>query len=110
AATLKGPVGKPATTKATVRIGKATKSKPRKQAGGGGGPAQDAPADTGIDGTYRGRGGGDAGYVMVIEGGVVQSFNGTLGLSCTKGKAIGSHPFSMVADDPDPAVGPDGSF
>jgi hypothetical protein len=110
AATMKGPVGKPATTKATVRIGKAKTSKPRQRTGGGGGTTPDAPAEAGIDGTYRGQGGGDAGYVMIIEGGVVKSFNGTLGLSCTKSKAIGSHPFSMVADDPAPAVAPDGSF
>jgi hypothetical protein len=108
AATVKGPVGKSATTKASVKIGKAVKPKgttaPTQDGGGS------APAGGGVDGTYRGASGGDAGWTMVIEGGVVQSFNGTLSLSCTKGGGSSNHPFTMLGDDAKPTVGPDGAF
>lgn len=98
AGTFRAPVGKAATTRATVKLGKVAKPKPQ----GG-----DAPA---FDGTYRGAGGGDAGWTMVVQGGVVTSFDGTLTLACTKGGTEQAHPVAMIGDDPKPTVAPDGTF
>lgn len=92
-ATLKGPVGKARKTTAKLKIGKPAK-----------------PGKPGsIDGTYRGSGAG-ADWVMVINGGVVTNFNGTISTYCTKAGKQQNHAFAMVADDPDPKVAADGSF
>ena len=91
AATLRGPVGKSRTTTRKVKI---TTAKPGKG---------------GIDGTYRGSGAG-ADWVMIVKGGVVTNFNGSISTYCTKAGKQQNHSFAMVGDDPDPKVAPSGSF
>lgn len=91
AVTLKGPVGKSRTTTRTVKV---TTSKPR--------------AD-GLDGTYRGTGAG-ADWVLIIKGGAVTTFNGSISTFCTKARKQKHHSFAMIGDDPDPKVAPSGAF
>ena len=67
--------------------------------------ASPARRQDGIDGTYKGTGGG-AGWVMVIKDGVVTNFNGSITTFCTKASKQQNHTFAMVADDPDPRVAP----
>jgi hypothetical protein len=92
AATLRGPSGKQRTTTAKVKV---TTIKPGK--GGG------------VDGTYRGTGAG-ADWVMVIAGGVVTNFNGSISTYCTKAGKQQNHSFAMIGDDPDPKVSAAGAF
>lgn len=102
-ATMKGPVGRARVTKRKIAVAKGAKPTPRKP-GKGGTPGTDG----GIDGTYRGDG-LRADWVMGIEDGIVKSFSGQIDTACTKrGKKKVS--FGMIADDPAPHVGADGSF
>jgi len=87
-AVMKGPVGKARTTKHTLKVSR---------------------AKGGIDGKYGGKG-VSAGWVMVIDHGVVQNFNGTMTLYCTKQKTQETVTFAMVGSDPKPHVGADGTF
>jgi hypothetical protein len=87
-AVMKGPVGKARTTKHKLKVGRA--------AGG-------------VDGKYGGKG-VSAGWVMVIDHGVVQNFNGTMTLYCTKQKEQETVTFAMVGSDPKPHVAADGTF
>lgn len=93
AVTLRGPVGKQRTTTAKVKV---STSKPGKSGGG-------------IDGTYRGTGAG-ADWVLVIAGGVVTNFNGSISTYCTKAGKQQNHSFAMIGDDPDPKVAASGAF
>jgi hypothetical protein len=92
AATLRGPIGKQRTTTAKLKL---TTTKPGKSGG--------------IDGTYRGTGAG-ADWVMVIAGGVVTNFNGSISTYCTKAGEQRNHSFAMIGDDPDPTVSAGGAF
>jgi len=47
---------------------------------------------------------------MVIENGIVQNFNGTITLYCTKQAKQETVTFAMIGDDPKPHVAADGSF
>jgi len=87
-AVMKGPVGKARTTKHALKVSR---------------------AKGGIDGKYGGKG-VSAGWVMVIDHGVVQNFNGTMTLYCTKQKTQETVTFAMVGSDPKPHVGADGTF
>jgi hypothetical protein len=87
-AVMKGPVGKARTTKHKLKAGRA--------AGG-------------IDGKYGGKG-VSAGWVMVIDHGVVHNFNGTMTLYCTKQKEQETVTFAMIGSDPKPHVAADGTF
>jgi hypothetical protein len=93
ATTLRGPAGKQRTTTAKVKL---TTGKPGKSGG--------------IDGTYRGGTGAGADWVMVIAGGVVTNFNGSISTYCTKAGKQQNHSFAMIGDDPDPKVSPTGAF
>ena len=85
---MKGPVGKARTTKRKLKVSRA--------AGG-------------IGGNYGGTG-VSAGWVMVIDHGVVRNFNGTMTLYCTKRKQQETVTFAMVGSDPKPYVAADGTF
>jgi hypothetical protein len=85
---MKGPVGKARTTRR-----KLTASRPSGAA----------------NGKYGGKG-ISAGWVMVIDKGIVQNFNGTLTLYCTKQKIQETVTFAMIGDDPKPHVAADGTF
>jgi hypothetical protein len=88
-AVMQGPVGKARTTRRKLTV-----SKPK----------------GGIDGTY-GKGKGVAGgWTMVIEGGVVQHFNGRMTLYCTRQKVQETVSFAMIGSDPKPHVAADGTF
>jgi hypothetical protein len=87
-AVMKGPVGRPRTTKHRLTVSR---------------------AKGGIDGRYGGKG-VSAGWVMVIDHGVVQNFNGTMTLYCTKQKTQETVTFAMVGSDPKPHVAADGTF
>jgi hypothetical protein len=89
-AVMKAPVGKARTTRRKLTV---TKPRPAK----------------GVNGTYRGSG-VSAGWVMVIEQGIVQNFNGTMTLYCTKQAEQETVTFAMIGDDPKPHVAADGSF
>ena len=89
-AVMKAPVGKARTTRGKLTV---TKVRPAK----------------GVNGNYRGSG-VSAGWVMVIDNGVVQNFNGTMTLYCTKQKVQETVTFAMVGDDPKPHVAADGTF
>ncbi len=89
-AVMKGPVGKARTTRRKLTV-------TRPSRGGG------------IDGNYGGTGVG-AGWVMVIDHGVVRNFNGTMTLYCTKQKTQETVTFAMVGSDPKPHVAADGTF
>jgi hypothetical protein len=89
-AVMKAPVGKARTTRGKLKV---TRARPAK----------------GVNGTYRGSG-VSAGWVMVIERGVVQNFNGSMTLYCTKQAKQETVTFAMVGDDPKPHVAADGSF
>jgi hypothetical protein len=89
-AVMKAPVGKARTTRRKLTV---TKVRPAK----------------GVNGTYHGSG-VSAGWTMVIDKGVVQNFNGTMTLYCTKQKEQETVTFAMVGDDPKPHVAADGSF
>ena len=87
---MKAPVGKARTTRGKLTV---TKVRPAK----------------GVNGTYRGSG-ISAGWTMVIENGIVQNFNGTITLYCTKQAKQETVTFAMIGDDPNPHVAADGSF
>jgi hypothetical protein len=84
-------------TRASVRTATA-----RRSSGSSGGGATGG----GLDGTYR----ASDGQVLVIRDGVVQSFNGSLTLYCTRSKRQKLVSYSMIGDDPKPKVGGDGRF
>ena len=88
AAVMKGPVGNARTTKHALKV-----SRPK----------------GGIDGNYGGSG-VSGGWTMVIGHGVVQNFNGTMTLYCTKQKQQETVTFAMVGSDPKPHVAADGTF
>ena len=87
---MKAPVGKARTTRGKLTV---TKARPAK----------------GVNGTYRGSG-ISAGWTMVIDNGIVQNFNGTMTLYCTKQAKQETVTFAMIGDDPKPHVAADGSF
>jgi hypothetical protein len=89
-AVMKAPVGKARTTRRKLTV---TKLRPAK----------------GVNGKYGGSG-LSAGWVMVIENGVVENFNGSMTLYCTKQKEQETVTFAMVGDDPKPHVATDGTF
>jgi hypothetical protein len=89
-AVMKAPVGKARTTRSKLKV---IRVRPAK----------------GVNGTYRG-GGISAGWVMVIENGIVQNFNGSITLYCTKQAKQETVTFAMIGDDPNPHVAADGSF
>jgi hypothetical protein len=89
-AVMKAPVGKARTTRARLKV---TRARPAK----------------GVNGTYRGSG-GSAGWVMVIENGIVQNFNGSMTLYCAQQAKQETVTFAMIGDDPKPHVAADGSF
>ena len=90
-AVMRGPVGKARTTRHRLAVTKAGK-----------------PAG-GINGKYGGKG-LSADWVMVIDKGVVQNFNGRMTLYCTKQKTQETVTFAMVGSDPKPGVAADGTF
>lgn len=90
-AVMKGPVGKARATRHKLTVKKAGKSV------------------GGINGRYGGTG-VSADWVMVIDKGVVQNFNGRMTLYCTKQKAQETVTFAMVGSDPKPHVAADGTF
>ena len=47
---------------------------------------------------------------MVVKGGAVTNFNGSITTYCTKAGKQRNHSFAMVADDPDPKIAPSGAF
>jgi hypothetical protein len=87
-AVMKGPVGKARTTKRKLTAGR--------------------PSGR-TDGKYGGKG-ISADWVMVIDRGVVQNFNGRMTLYCTKQKTQETVTFAMIGDDPKPHVAADGTF
>jgi hypothetical protein len=89
-AVMKAPVGKARTTTRKLTV---TRVRPAK----------------GVDGKYGGKG-LSAGWVMVVDKGVVENFNGTMTLYCTKQKEQETVTFAMVGDDPKPHVAADGTF
>ncbi len=89
-AVMKGPVGKARTTQHKLTAGRPAR-------GGG------------VDGKYGGKG-VSAGWTMVIGHGVVQNFNGTMTLYCTKQKQQETVTFAMVGSDPKPHLAADGTF
>jgi hypothetical protein len=89
-AVMKAPVGKARTTRRKLTV---TKLRPAK----------------GVNGTYRGSG-ISAGWTMVIDKGIVQNFNGTITLYCTKQEKQETVTFAMIGDDPNPSVAADGTF
>jgi hypothetical protein len=90
-AVMKGPVGKARATRHKLTVKKAGK-----------------PAG-GINGKYGGTG-VSADWVMVVDQGVVQNFNGRMTLYCTKQKAQETVTFAMVGSNPKPHVAADGTF
>ena len=96
-ATLRGPVGVARRTTAALSVTAAKPAKPGK------------PGQGGVDGTYRGSGAG-ADWVMVIRKGIVESFNGSISIYCTKAGEQQNLSFGMLGDDPEPPVAADGSF
>ncbi len=70
-----------------------------------GGPSKPAPQPPGFDGTYA----ESTGWTMVVDGGQVVSFSGTLSLYCTRAGRQKTVSFSMASDDPRPTVAADGS-
>lgn len=94
-AALKAAGGRTRTTTRTVVVRVAKAGGGSKPSGGGG-----------VDGTYRGSGG----QVMVVSGGKVTNFNGSISLYCTRSGKQKFVTYAMVADDPDPTVGGDGRF
>ena len=90
-AVMKGPVGKARTTRHKLTIKKV------------------ARPTGGINGKYGGTG-VSADWVMVIQNGVVQNFNGTMTLYCSKRKEQETVSFAMIGDDPKPHVAVDGTF
>lgn len=84
--------GKPQTVRRSLTAVKKT---------GNGGP-QGSP----INGTYR----ESNGWTMVVEGGLVKGFTGTISTYCTVTKRQKNVYFAMFGDDPFPKVGSDGSY
>lgn len=84
-------------TRASVRTATARRTSASSGGGATGG---------GLDGTYR----SSDGQVLVIRDGVVQSFNGSLTLYCTRSKRQKLVSYSMIGDDPKPKVSGDGRF
>jgi hypothetical protein len=99
AATMQAPVGKVRTTARKVTVKRAV----------AGEPAPSKPGASGYDGRYKGTG-ARADWVLTIEDGIVQSFNGTTSLYCTKSEKQQRRTFAMVGDDPKPKVSRHGSF
>ena len=62
-----------------------------------------------VDGRYKGRSGGQADWVAIVEDGKVENFNGTTTLYCADSRTQRKVAFGMFGDDPDPRIGPDGS-
>jgi hypothetical protein len=89
-AVMKAPVGKARTTRRKLTV---TKVRPAK----------------GVNGKYGGSG-LSADWVMVIDKGIVQNFNGTMTLYCTKQAKQETVTFAMIGDDPKPHVAADGTF
>ncbi|MGE4425452.1 MAG: hypothetical protein AB7G37_03250 [Solirubrobacteraceae bacterium] len=100
AAALKGPSTRTRTTTRTATVRIARTAGGGKPSGGGG------SQDTGPDGTYR----ASDGQTMVIKGGRVVSFNGSITLYCTRSKRQKLVSYSMIGDDPEPTVAADGAF
>jgi hypothetical protein len=101
-ATVRGPAGPAATVKRGLSVSAPAKPGTPKP----GAPPAMPPEDEGIDGTYS----ESNGWTMVVEGGRVISFSGTLSLYCTETARQKNSSFGMYADDPDPTVAPDGTF
>jgi hypothetical protein len=105
AATLRAPVGRARTTTRTVT---ATRATPVRRPGRSGArtPAARGGGDAGFDGTYR----APDGLVLVVQGGKVISFSGSITTYCTRTSRQKLVAYGMFGDDPDPKVAPDGRF
>lgn len=104
-----GPGGKHRTTtrRLTAKVVKRSGSAGGPSGGGstGGGTINGGKTPT-FDGTYR----ASDGQTMVVAGGKVTTFSGTLTLYCTRSGRQKTSTYSMAADDPDPTVAADGTF
>jgi hypothetical protein len=96
-AKLRGPVGKPRTTRRVVSVTAPKASRP---------PAgKPGPKDSGYDGTYKGQD-----LELVVRDGTVTTFTGSLSLYCTRSGKQKVVRFFQGSGDPAPRIAADGSF
>jgi hypothetical protein len=103
-ATFRDPAGRLRHTAGTVALAAPSPGNPPPP-GTPTGPTAPEPS-SGPDGTYHGA----DGLTVLVVGGKVTAFNGQISTYCTASEEQKTVTFGMFGDDPDPQIGPDGSF
>lgn len=104
-ASFRDPTGRLRQTSGTVVLAE-TSGAGKPSPGTPDGPPTPAEPPTGPDGTYH----GSDGLTVLVVDGKVSAFNGQITTYCTVSEEQKAVSFGMFGDDPDPQIGPDGSF